>query len=91
MNDPFEHMTSDDFMEALKPENWTETTSLHTHSYEFERTSNGVQIRDGRGEVHLTPEGALTLLQWLDAQKGKLTRAVNGPDRERDTGEQESL
>ncbi len=29
-NDSFEGMTPDDIIEALKPENWTETTTLHT-------------------------------------------------------------
>ncbi len=42
------------------------------------------QIRDGSGEVHLSFDGALTLLQWLDEQKAELTRAVNGPNRETD-------
>ncbi len=89
MSDPFDNMTHEDFLEALKPANWTETTGLHSRNFEFERTNNEIQIRDGHGEVHLAFEDALTLLQWLDEQKGKLTRAVNGLDR--DTGEQESL
>ncbi len=76
--DPFEYMTHDDFLEALKPENWTEITALHSHSYEFERTTNDVQIRDGMGEVHLSFDGALTLLQWLYEQKGELVRLVSG-------------
>ncbi len=29
-NDPLEGMTHNDFIEALKPENWTETTALRT-------------------------------------------------------------
>lgn len=33
-DDPFEQMTHDDFMQALKPENWQELQRLHTPTLE---------------------------------------------------------
>ncbi len=40
--------------------------------------TDDVQIRDGMGQVHLSFDGALTLLQWLYEQKGELVRLVSG-------------
>ncbi len=51
--DPFERMTHDDFIEALKPENWKEVYQrLHTPNFE-------ATLEDGRLILHF-PEGFVT-------------------------------
>ncbi|SRR6266487_645301 len=70
--DPFEHLTTgDDFIEALKPENWTETIKLHTPSLE------ATLLDGGRVELMLLfPDGYhITTLKRSDVEA--LTRFLD--------------
>ncbi len=60
MDDPFEQMTSDDFMEALKPENWMEITTLHTPTLEA--------TLDGGRLILLFPDGQRKQLGRSDVE-----------------------
>jgi hypothetical protein len=69
--DPFEDMTHDDFMEALKPENWQETLRLHTPTLEAILQEGSLTLLFPDGERRqLVRSDVEALTRFLDQYAG---------------------
>jgi hypothetical protein len=66
MHDPFEELTRDDFLQALDPSNWQETTTLHTPGFATRLDAEDrLLIAIDTTQLELAPQDVQALTRFL--------------------------
>jgi hypothetical protein len=65
LEDPFEHLDREDFLQALDPHNWQEEVQLGTPTFAARLAEGRLLLAKGERQLELAPQEVQALMRFL--------------------------